>query len=424
MRGNPLAGIISGFALVGLAAAGCTSGGDGGPTEIVMWTHSAGNEEELATIDEIIADFNASQDEYEVVQEAFPQGGYNEAVTAAAVSGDLPCLLDMDAPVVPDWAWAGYVAPLDLPAEKTDPLLDSTKSYWNDELYAVGYFDVTVGMISRQSTLESHGIRVPTLEEPWTGAEFDAAMTALAESGEYQYPLDLGTGWTGEWWSYAFSPLLQGFGGDLVDRETYLTAEGALNGPEAQAWGEWFQGLFESGYVDPQGSEGREAFLEGTAAITWDGTWSVPAAMEVYDDVVVLPPPDFGAGTFSGAGSWQWGVSATCEDTEGAQAYLEFSLDPEYIARFSDRIGLIPASAEAAALSEDYSEGGDLAFLYGFAEALAHERPVTPAYSVISSVFEKTAHDIMNGADVGEALDQAVAEIDANIESNDGYGFQ
>jgi multiple sugar transport system substrate-binding protein len=30
----------------------------------------------------------------------------------------------------------------------------------------------------------------------------------------------------------------------------------------------------------------------------------------------------------------------------------------------------------------------------------------------------------MNGADVQSTLDTAVSDIDANIESNDGYGFQ
>ena len=51
-------------------------------------------------------------------------------------------------------------------------------------------------------------------------------------------------------------------------------------------------------------------------------------------------------------------------------------------------------------------------------------RPETPAYAVISTTFETAAKDIMNGADVQETLDRAVAEIDANIASNDGYGFQ
>jgi multiple sugar transport system substrate-binding protein len=413
-----------------LIAAACGSGDDsdtgaagvGGSEQILMWTHSAGNEEELATINEIIADFNASQDSYEVVQEAFPQGAYNDAITAAAASGDLPCLLDMDGPIVPNWAWAGYVQPLDLPGDLVDPLLPSAKSYWQDELYAVGYWDVTIAMYTRESILDAHDIRVPTLDEPWTGAEFNAALDTLAASGEFEYPLELGTGWSGEWWPYAFSPLLQSFGGDLIDRGTYLSADGALNGPEAVAWGEWFQGLFSNGYADPQGSEGREAFTEGTTAISWNGSWAAPEALETFDDALILPPPDFGNGVISGGASWQWGVSSSCEQAEGAMEYIAFSLDPAYIATFSDRIGLIPASGEAAAMSENYSEGEPLEFFFDYARQVALVRPETPAYAVISSVFEKAANDIMNGASVQGALDQAVVEIDTNIESNDGYG--
>ena len=43
--------------------------------------------------------------------------------------------------------------------------------------------------------------------------------------------------WTGEWYPYAFSPLLQSFGGDIVDRSTYKSAEGALNSDAALAFG-------------------------------------------------------------------------------------------------------------------------------------------------------------------------------------------
>ncbi|MNU11291.1 hypothetical protein D3C72_2590200 [compost metagenome] len=50
-------------------------------------------------------------------------------------------------------------------------------------------------------------------------------------------------------------------------------------------------------------------------------------------------------------------------------------------------------------------------------------RPVTPGYVVAAKVFEKALADIANGADVGETLDAAVDEIDADIEKNGNYGF-
>ena len=43
---------------------------------------------------------------------------------------------------------------------------------------------------------------------------------------------------------------------------------------------------------------------------------------------------------------------------------------------------------------------------------------------MISTTFETAAKDIMNGADVQSTLDTAVNDIDTNIASNDGYGFQ
>ena len=48
-------------------------------------------------------------------------------------------------------------------------------------------------------------------------------------------------------------------------------------------------------------------------------------------------------------------------------------------------------------------------------------RPVTPAYPVIAKVFEKATKDIIAGADVQNALDAAVDEIDKNIADNNGY---
>jgi multiple sugar transport system substrate-binding protein len=58
-----------------------------------------------------------------------------------------------------------------------------------------------------------------------------------------------------------------------------------------------------------------------------------------------------------------------------------------------------------------------------YSKAYATLRPETPAYTVIASVFGQYTGDIIHGGDVQTALDAAVAEIDADIEANSGYGF-
>ena len=52
----------------------------------------------------------------------------------------------------------------------------------------------------------------------------------------------------------------------------------------------------------------------------------------------------------------------------------------------------------------------------------ARLRPVTPGYPVASEVFLKALMDIANGADPADTLDAAADEINADIESNQGYG--
>ncbi len=99
-----------------LVLSGCASGtetpssSDAGSTEVTkisMWSHAAGNDQEIATVKEAIADFNASQTNYEVVLEEFPQESYNDSIAAAAAANTLPCIVGVDGPIRPNWAWAG-----------------------------------------------------------------------------------------------------------------------------------------------------------------------------------------------------------------------------------------------------------------------------------------------------------------------------
>lgn len=408
---------------LGLTVAGAASA----QTELSMWYHGAGNAEEAAILNGIVDDFNASQTEYKVVVESFPQSSYNDSVVAAALAGNLPDILDVDGPNMPNWAWAGYLQPLPIDPASVENFLPGVLGTWNDELYSVGLWDAAVAMTTRASTLEKYGIRTPTLEEPWTREEFDAALQTIKDSGDFAYPLDLGMADKGEWYPYAFGPFLWSFGGDMVDRETYASAEGVLNGDEALEFGEWWKGLFENELVPGTSQDMADhdnGFQNGEFAITWNGNWKALPYLEAYDDVVFLPAPDFGNGPIIGAASWQFAISSATEHPEGAAAFIEFAIQDEYLAAFSNAIGLVPPTPESAAMSEYYSEGAPMEVFYGLAEAQGMKRPVTPGYVVQALAFRKALTDIADGADVADALDTAVDEIDADIERNQGYGHE
>lgn len=415
-------------AAVPLALTACSSQGGGqtqtedGKTILSLWTHSAGNELEMNVISQIVDDFNESQSDYVVQRQDFPQDAYNDSVQGAAAANQLPCILDVDGPIMPNWAWNGWLVPTGLTDADVADFLPSTIGRYNDQVYSIGYWDVNTVLFVRKSAVESAGARIPTADEPWTKAEFDELQDKIKASGEYEYVIDYGPSSTGEWWPYAFAPILQSFGGDLIDRDGFETAEGALNGPEALEFATWFQRQFAEEYAPKSNAQDRTEFLDGKVAMQWNGIWGYSENIEKYpDDLLVVPLPDFGGGSKAGVGSWQYGLSKSCNEEQlaGGLAYLKFSMDDKYIAQFSDVTSLIPATASGAALTEKgfYGEGNPLEVAYQISEEYGLVRPETPAYPVISQVFEKNVSDLVNGTDPQKTLDQMVSEIDADINS-------
>ncbi len=301
-------------------------------TNLSLWYHGAGNDTEKSLLMNIINDFNASQSEYAVVIEEFPQESYNDSVTAAALAGNLPDIIDVDGPIMPNWAWSGYFAPLNIDQEKLNSMLPGAIGAWNGNVYAVGLWDAACAIYARKSVLDENGIRIPTLDTPWTKDEFDEILAKLKATGKYDYVSN--------------------------------KADGTLNGDAGMAFGEWWQSLFANGYVPGTSQDGGDretGFLDGKYALQLNGNWAgVPVVEKFGDDMLFLPSVDFGNGPKIGAASWQFGVSASSQNKEGANAFIEFAIQDKYLAAFSDGIGLIPPTANAAAMSEKYSPGGPL----------------------------------------------------------------
>jgi multiple sugar transport system substrate-binding protein len=423
-RGAALA-CIAATALTVSACGTASSGSGGSSDELTLWTHNAGNPAELEVIEGIVKDYNASQDTYTVKIQAFPQESYNDAVVAAATAKKLPCLLDTDAPTVPNWAYAGYLAPLDLPEDLVSKQLKSTLGEYQGELYSVGLYEAALGLFAHKSALEDAGVRIATVDDPWTAEEFADALEKIQAKGDYKYAFDLGTGDSGtEWWTYGYSPFLQSFGGDLIDRDGYQTADGVLNGDAALKWAEWFQGLVKSGYTPAKSSSDAFAdFVNGKSAMVWSGIWNAGNLSKLGDDGVVMPPPDFGNGPKIGGGSWQWAVSSTCSQKDAAMDYLEFSLDKKYIAEMAEKLNNVPATEEAAAMVDGWEPGGAKRFFLDESSEYAMIRPPTPGYPFLTTTFAKAAQDIIAGGDPQQILDQAVADIDADLKANDYYGY-
>jgi multiple sugar transport system substrate-binding protein len=434
MRGSSRTAL--GLAPLILFLAACGDGeraGDAasGKVPITVWFHS-GQAAERATFEKQVARFNRSQDRIVVEPTMLPEGTYNTQVQAAALSDDLPDLLEFDGPYLYNYIWQGRLRRLDdlVPETVRRDLLPSivAQGTYHGRLYSIGVFDSGLGLFARRSRLQAAGVRIPvdaggapTPGRGWTAEEFDAVLEALANKDEDGAVLDLKLNLEGEWITYAFSPILASAGGDLIDRETYQTASGVLNSAASIRALSRVQRWIQKGYVDPNVDDA--AFVTGRVALSWAGHWEYRRYfMRVGEDLVVLPLPDFGHGSKSGQGSWNWAVTERCPHPEAAMQFLTFLLEPDEVLAMANANGAVPATRTAVARSKIYGEGGPLRL---FAQQLEQghtvPRPRTPAYPMITSVFQQAFRDIRAGADVKAVLDRAAKEIDRDIRENRGY---
>lgn len=395
------------------------------PVNIKVWRHQTGDTEMRASA-EMVARFNQSQPHWHVQVESIPEGAYNESITAAAMANQLPCVMTIDQPTVPNFAWSGFIRPLNGLVDNSihRAMLPGGKGTYKGELYSLGQFDVALVMFSRYSTLAKHNIRIPTVDSPWTKLEFQQVLDKLKASGDFTYPLDLNAAWGGEWPSYGWGPMLQSFGGDLIDRDSYLYADEILNGDASIEFAQWFKGLVDGQYIDKKPANDK-GFVSGRVAIHYTGSWSADNYFKAFgDDLAILPPVNLGHGAVIGGGSWQWSITSACKHPEGAAQFINFIMQPQEMATFVDQTGLVPTRPEAAALSSHYRQGGKWYQFYQYSEAFTKTRPATPAYPIISNSFDRAMRDIIDGRDPLDALDMAVDNIEQNIGANQGYGFE
>src|SRR6266581_3505969 len=402
-----------------------TVGSTSNPITVQLFFHS-GQGPKRDTLNATLKAFSDRNPDITVDAIQLPEGRYTDQVNLAALAHSLPCLLDFDGPTLYNYAWSGYLVPLDKyvsPEMKADflPSIINQGTY-NHHLYSLGQFDSGLGIYANKHYLSEAGARIPTINNPWTLTEFNNILAKLKNVPGVEYPLDLQMAFGGEWFTYGFSPFVESFGGDLINRSNYQSSSGVLNGPDAVAAMTWFQGLFKQGYSNLTPVENTD-FTSGKSALSWVGHWVYPDYRKALgDNLLVLPAPNLGKGAKTGMGSWNWGITSSCKTPDAAWQVLNFLLSPNEIARMSNANGAIPARKSVIAQSRLYAPNGPLyVFVQQLQMGIAEPRPITPAYPAITSAFAEVVVNISTGANVKEELDKAAQEIDQDIKDNQGY---
>lgn len=386
---------------------------------IKLWRHLtyAAQGKEMKVFYDQVKQFNQLNPDIPVSVEAIPQGAYQDALIGAALARQLPCLIAVDAPKVAHFVWAGILQPIhNIKQNKLNAINHSAKTYYQGQLYALGQFDVALVIYSRRSLLKRLDIRLPDPSRPWHKSEFKKVLAKIKSDSQNPYTIDMNFEETGEWYTYAFLPMLKSAGGAILSSTNPISAEGWLNGQASIKWVKWMKAQIDEGLIPATGLP-FNAFLSGQAALHYSGSWALLDYQKaIGDDLLVLPSIDFGKGPLIGGGSWQYGITRECANPQAASRFIDYLMEDEQIAQLSDSTGLVPVTYQAALKSQYYHPDSSGYEVYQMSAKYSVLRPKTPNYPMVSRVFGKALRDIFNGAQVEFALDRAVDKIEQNLQ--------
>jgi len=382
---------------------------------------------ELPVVQETIRKFNQQQPPHPAELLTSIHRDYEDRVKNAAAAGNLPCVLHIDGPFLAEFAWPGYLRPLEdfIPQELLNDLRPTIvgQARYGSHLYGLAPYDNGLGLFANRQYLRAAGVRIPTIERPWTLQEFESALRKLASTPGVEYPLTMDL-FTAARDSFArqLAPILQGFGGDLIDRKTLRSAKGILDGPASVVAMRRLQYWLKQGWTR---DVNNEDFRTRKAALAWGSNGMyLGSRTALGDDLVVMPLPDFGNGIKVGNGSWGWAISSTCPHAKEAWRFIEMMMSPEAVVRMSNANGGVPARKSALALAPLYAGQGPLSVLARQLDAgFAVPRPTTPAYGTISSAFFDAVRGIVAGGEPQAELSKAALKIDQEIGLHRGYPF-
>lgn len=423
---------------VGLLAAGCgsndtdSSGNEStdGKTTLDFWSFwGSGARQEV--IEEIIADFNASQDEIEVKYSYQPWGDIWTKSLSAITAGNPPDVIVQDINSVAQRAEAQQATDLSAYIEEgfSDefyPQLWETVEY-EDKPYAVPFNTDTQVIFYNKQIFEEAGISEDDLPQTWDELEKVAHQLDVKNGNDFErigfYPLwNLGA----DVWA-----LNADNGVSWFDEKENVTID-TDNKVEALDWIlEWqnfygqdtinrLEAEFGSGVADP--------FISGLVAMRAQN-------INYYSSLMENAPEDFDFGVIqipekeSGSGHWSWGggfvleVPQGAKDPEASYEFIKYLSTPEVQEKFGEKSFDIMANKTAnenLVNNDNLDEKGQMIYQMAdenFANTVITPVPLTaPDYN--SLVNEQIDQILLGNKSPADGLADAQKAVEDLVEQN------
>ncbi|MBT2495668.1 MULTISPECIES: ABC transporter substrate-binding protein [unclassified Microbacterium] len=347
-----IAGALTTATVVALTGCGAGGGDADGPTEITF-SYLWGGEEAKA-LEEIIADFNGSQDE--IVVKGVSSPDTQKQLTSMSSSNGSFDISDNFGNTVGAWASKGILAPLDdaIAAEgiEVDDFIPSAMEQmtYDGKIYSLPIATHSFQLLYNTQLLEEAGVTPPTTMDELAAAI--EKLTVVDGSGKIT---QLGLGSAND--STTLTTLGYAFGGSWDGEDGPTPAEdGNL---EALQW-------YQDNVIEPVGAQAmatfvsgqgeylsaQDPFFSGKVAMIIDGEWRSASAAKIAPDfewgVTAIPAasPELENSTQVTASTLF--IPANSKHKEEAATFLAYLVSEEPMEKFAVALGNLPGRTSLA----------------------------------------------------------------------------
>lgn len=357
---------------------------------------------------EKLAEWNAEHPEIQVSREAIDRSdsyAYENKITTAVTSSDLPDIFFVDGPTVSYYAANGIIVPIDdyFSQEDLSDFVPSTVAQctYDGKLYAISATESSVALYYNKDYLTECGVDVAdidsrTVDNPLTWSELEEIAQKCTTDNYVGTHIIMDHG---EGLSYALEPMFISNGKDFICDDG-STAEGYVNSPECVETAEYLANLIANGYanIDPI----QDEFLNGACATMLGGSWDIAilgASADFDWGVTYYPVSDNTKKAVSPCGDWSAAISKDCQNVDAAGQFLQWLVNTENTATYAAAIAK-PATRNSAYDDPAMAEYADepLAMIVEQLQNTAVPRPRTPSYSVFSTKYAEAMTNIFSEA--------------------------
>lgn len=387
------AGLLSGASVVSAADT----------EDVTLWYYWE-NEGHQQAMNEMIEEYNQSQDQYKMKANYVPFTDFKKQLSIGASANELPDLVLLDSPDHASYASMGIFADLtgkfDVDSYYEGPVASAT---YEDTLYGVPFGCNCLSLYYNVDMLKDAGIEPPTTWDELKEAA--QALTTESVTGLAFCSLQNEEG------TFNFSPWLWSTGATSYE----MDSEGGIRALS------FIKELVESGAMSKEcinwtQGDVMNQFISGNVAMMVNGPWQIETmraeAPDLNWDVTLLPKDKEYASVIGGE---NYAVIAGGNE-EGALNFLTYATEEEQVMTMMEKLGYISADKDIAA--NQFSDEKD-AIYKKFVDQLeyAQARGPLPEWPEVSDAISLAFNQVMTGEmEPADAAAEAQNTIDGIVQ--------